>query len=130
MLAERTSVVSVRPQTVSCSSQEKQGRIRRRIQQKHSYTFQAAADGPCFLTVGDRKIKDGKGSAHLVAGAHNLNLVYAVANNAATKSIKLSYSGPDTNDSLAIIPAAVLQHSKLDSLHVLLFYSCSNTELV
>jgi len=80
------------------------------IRKMGKYTFDFSADSAASLRIGARSIQS-KEVYEMFAGAHTIRLDYC-AKNAMEKKLLLRYSGPDTNEDMVVIPAAVLQHDK------------------
>merc|ERR1711979_1041 len=81
-----------------------------------NYSFELQADTVAKLWLDDYMVVNKK-QYQLVAGAHNIRVDY-FCGTAATKKITLKYCGPDTNEDMIVIPAAVLHHDPKESYMV------------
>eukprot|EP00931_Biecheleriopsis_adriatica_P052316 TRINITY_DN3041_c0_g1_i3.p1 TRINITY_DN3041_c0_g1~~TRINITY_DN3041_c0_g1_i3.p1 ORF type:complete len:5045 (+),score=1273.98 TRINITY_DN3041_c0_g1_i3:2025-15137(+) len=88
------------------------------ITQMGAYTFKLEADTSAMLKLNDKQVISGSGEyqGSLLAGENRIVLDFL--SKAEAKSVRLSYSGPDTGDEFATVPVAVLQHD-LDSCQVI-----------
>jgi hypothetical protein len=86
------------------------------IRKMGQYTFELQADCHARAWINDQLIVNGT-KIQLVGGAQSLKVEY-YCKSGASKMVTLKYHGPDTNESMNVIPAAVLQHDPHESYAV------------